>query len=79
MDSNILLLSALHLKQFVGISGEYPRTQPVDGVIGDGNGFRCGLESRHTHHRSEDLLLEYSHLVVPSEDSGLHIVSTQQT
>ena len=67
-----------YLKELVRISGEYTRTQSVDGVIGDSNGFRCGLECRHTHHGPEDLLLEDSHLVVPSENSGLHVVPTQQ-
>ena len=59
------------------ISGEYTRTQSIDGIIGDGDGFGCALESRHAHNRPEDFLLEDSHLVVPSEDSRLHIVSTE--
>ena len=62
------------LEELVSVPGPHAGAKTEDGVVGDGHGLRRVLETRGAHHRAEDLLLKHSHLVVPAEDSRLHIV-----
>src|SRR5580704_14327801 len=54
-----------------------PHTGPeaVERVVGDFERLLGRVESRHRHHRPEDLLLEDAHLVVALEHSRLDVVT----
>ena len=55
------------------VVGEDGRVEPVDGVVGDGDGVLLVLRRDHAQHRPEDLLLRDRRGVVDvAEDGGLN-------
>ena len=62
----------------VAVAGPDAGAEPVERVVGDVERLGLVLERGHRHDRTEDLLLEDPHLVVPLEDGGLHVVAAGQ-
>src|SRR5690606_24274708 len=53
------------------VAGPDPGAQAVERVVGDLECLRFVAERRHCQDRPEDLLLEYAHLVMATEDGRL--------
>ena len=63
-----------HLVEFMCIPRPNAGTQPVGGIVRDGDGLFRVLEGGHGQHWSEDLFLEDAHLVVALEHGGLDVI-----
>ncbi len=63
---------SLHL---VNVPGPDAGAQSVHGVVGDLQGFFLVLEGGHAEHRTEDLFLEHTHVVLALEHRGLDVIA----
>src|SRR5437763_3177648 len=62
---------ATHAERSAPVASPHSGAEPVHRVVGDLQGLRLIAERRDREHRTEDLLLEDPHLVVPLEHSRL--------
>ena len=62
----------------VHIAAPHARAQPVQRVVGDGQGVGRVLERGHRQHRPEDFFLEQTHPVIALKHGRLNVVTVLQ-